>query len=133
MSNKRADMIRLLETELDLIESGGYGRSVREPQKPKSMFQYSVACINHWLVPEHAPDTCDGCLLLDFVPDEHKDQGVPCHYIPLNEAGETVASLEEEGDQDRLEEVVKEWIRATIKQLKEKQAKSERESPKLAY
>jgi len=125
-------MIRLLETELALIESGGYGRSVREPWKPKSMFQYSVACINHWLVPEHVPDKCEGCLLLDFVPNEHKNEEAACHFIPLNEAGETVQSLEQKGDQDRLEKVVSEWLRATIKRLKEEQAQSEQMSSESA-
>lgn len=121
----KEDMIALLETELGVIEAGGYGRSPRsrlteaDPWKPKSMFQYSVACINHWVDPNHPPDTCEGCILLDFVPDEHKSADVPCHYIPLNEAGETVASLEMAGDQQRLEKAVADWLRRTLQQLKE--------------
>jgi hypothetical protein len=115
----KADMIRLLEAELDLIEGGGYGRSVREPWKPVPMFQYSISCINHWFVPNHDPECHEDCALMDFVPDEQKKTGLPCHMIPLNEVGETVHSLEESGNRERLEEAVKEWLRATIKHLKE--------------
>jgi hypothetical protein len=127
------DIIRLLETELDLIEKGGYGRSPREPWKAKSMFQYSVACINHWFVPDHPPDKCDGCILLDYVPDEHKQKNAPCHFIPLNEKGETIDMLELTGDQSRLEETVKMWIQATLRDLKEKEARPEQEVSELVY
>ncbi|MFQ5737563.1 MAG: hypothetical protein ACE5JX_00985 [Acidobacteriota bacterium] len=122
-------MIELLETELDLIEKGGYERSVREPWRPRSMFQYSVACINHWLVPEHSPETCEGCMLLDFVPEEHRHENAPCHFIPLNEAGETVSSLRRQADRDRLEEAVKGWLRATLRRLKEEEAPLGPEKP----
>ncbi|MEW5974777.1 MAG: hypothetical protein AB1898_03110 [Acidobacteriota bacterium] len=115
--NKR-DIISLLEIELGIIEDGGYGRSPRSPQKPKSMFQYSVSCINHWIDPNHPPDTCEGCILLDFVPPSHKDREAPCHFIPLNEVGETVDSLEQAGDQQRLEQVVADWLRTTLRRLK---------------
>jgi hypothetical protein len=94
------------------------------------MFQHSVSCINHWLIPGHPPDSCEGCLLLDFVPDEQKSQEVPCHLIPLNEAGETVASLELAGDQERLEEAVKDWLKATIKRLRAEETQSGQEISK---
>jgi hypothetical protein len=56
--------------------------------------------------------------LLDFVPDAYKHDDVPCHFIPLNEAGDTVASLSLAGDQDRLEEEVANWLRITLVQLR---------------
>ncbi len=132
MNQRRTDMIRLLETELDLIEKGGYGRSVREPGKPTEVFQYSVTCINHWLVPGHKPDTCTGCVLLDFVPDRHREVKDACHHIPLNRAGETVQSLKAAGQTDRLEEVVKQWLRATVKRLKE-DAGVDQSAPEVDY
>ena len=125
--NKR-DIQALLETELGLLEAGGYGRSPRTPWKPKSMFQYSVACINHWVDPHHPPDTCDGCVLLDFVPDEFKTKEVPCHFIPLNEGGDTVTSLEPAGDEERLEMAVADWLRSTLRRLK---AELESASPEV--
>ncbi len=127
--NKR-DIISLLEIELGIIEDGGYGRSPQMPRKPKSMFQYSVSCINHWIDPDHAPDTCEGCILLDFVPNEHKNRETPCHYIPLNEAGETVDSLEQAGDRERLEEIVANWLRTTLRRLKAELELEQRQTPK---
>ena len=117
-AENKHDIQTLLETELSKIEAGGYGRSPRTPREPKSMFQYSVACINHWVDPDHPPDTCDGCVLLQFVPDEHKHEAVPCHCIPLNEAGETVTSLELVEDEERLERAVADWLRTTLTRLK---------------
>lgn len=130
----KGDIIALLETELGKVEAGGYGRSPRsrlseaDPWKLKSMFQYSVACINHWVDPFHPPDTCEGCILLDFVPEKYKHEEVPCHFIPLNEAGETVNSLEQTGDQERLEKAVANWLRTTLSQLKAELAEAP-ESP----
>ena len=119
MKGRREDLIRLLEAELDVLEGGGYGRSVREPWKPRPMFQHSIVCINHWFVPGHPPECHEGCVLLDFVPEEHRQERLPCHFIPLNEAGETVASLEQTGDEERLQEAVKQWLRTMIQRLKE--------------
>jgi len=114
----KRDIISLLEIELGLVEDGGYGRSPRAPRIPKPMFQHSVSCINHWIDPDHPVDTCEGCVLLDFVPEEHKHREMPCHFILLNEAGETVDSLEQVGDRERLEEVVANWLRSTLRRLK---------------
>ena len=40
---------------------------------------------------------------------------VPCHFIPLNAAGDTVESLE--GNQEKLEEALKEWMRRRIAEI----------------
>ena len=127
MDKKRSDLIRLFEMELEVLERGGYSQSVRDPHQAKSIFQYSIACINHWLVPDHPPDSCEGCVLLDFVPEELQTAEVPCHLIPLNEEGDTVDSLRQVGNQDRLVETVKDWLRSTIAQLKSESAEDSRE------
>ncbi len=132
MRSRREDLIRLLEAELDVLEWGGYGRSVREPWKPRPIFQHSVVCINHWVVPGHPPECHEGCVLLDFVPEEHRQEALPCHFIPLNEKGETIASLQEKGDQARLEEAVKQWLQTVIRLLKEA-ALEEAEKPEVPY
>lgn len=113
MAKDERDILELLKTELDFIEKGGYGRSVKTPWKPTSSFRGSLTCVNYAL-PEKA-HPCSECHLIDFVPRDRQDEEVPCHAIPLNETGETVESLE--GDQARLEEALKRWMRAKIEEI----------------
>jgi hypothetical protein len=47
MATDDRDMLEVLKEELDFIEKGGYGRSVRTPWKPKSPFQDSLTCLNY--------------------------------------------------------------------------------------
>src|SRR5438094_9515600 len=86
MTKDDRDILELLKEELAFIEQGGYGRSVRTPWLPKSAFQDSLTCIN-FADPTHT-HPCSECHLTDFVDNEHQAEPVPCHYIPLNEAGE---------------------------------------------
>jgi hypothetical protein len=122
MKAKESDTLELLNFELGFVEAGGYGRSVRTPWKPTSVFQDSLSCLNFG--DPDRPHPCSECLLMDFVPVEHRSDDIPCHHIPLNEAGETVDQLEWEGDQRRLEEAVKGWLRTAILQLEEDSTKS---------
>ncbi len=55
--------------------------------------------------------------MIDFVASDHRGDELPCHYIPLNEAGETVDDLELSGNQAKLERALKEWLRAKIKEI----------------
>jgi hypothetical protein len=64
-----------------------------------------------------------------FVPLEHRSAPVPCHRIPLNEGGETIKSIKQRGNQEELEEAVKNWLRSTIKRLEE-MTTGERSVPK---
>jgi hypothetical protein len=120
MANDDRDILELLKEELDFIEKGGYGRSVRTPWMPKSTFQDSLSCINYGYPYRAHP--CNECHLLDFVSPEHHGKEVPCHYIPLNEAGETIEDLEAEDNEAKLGEKVRDWLRARIKEIEEKRA-----------
>lgn len=115
MSNDDRDILELLKEELDFIEKGGYGRSVRTPWKPKSAFQDSLTCVNYGYPYRAHP--CNECHLLDFVSPEHHGKEVPCHYIPLNDDGETIEDMEAEGNQAKLERKVKGWLCARIKEI----------------
>ena len=115
MSKDERDLLELLRMELDFIEKGGYGRSVRTPWKETSPFRDSLTCVNYAL-PEKA-HPCDECHLIDFVPAEKRDEMLPCHFIPLTESGDTVEDLEIEGNQMKLEEVLKHWMRRKIKEI----------------
>lgn len=121
MANDDRDILELLKGELDFIEKGGYGRSVRTPWHPKSAFQDSLTCINYGYPYRAHP--CNECHLLEFVSPEHQVAEVPCHYIPLNEAGETIEDLEAEGNEAKLERRVRDWLRAKIKKIEEERSK----------
>lgn len=122
MAKDERDILELLKTELDFIEKGGYGRSVRTPWKETSPFRDSLTCVNYAL-PEKA-HPCTECHLIDFVPEERRAELVPCHFIPLTDSGETVEDLECEGNQALLEEVLKHWMRRKIQQLEAEREKN---------
>jgi hypothetical protein len=121
MAEDKRDILEVLKFELNFIEQGGYGRSVRTPWKPTSIFQDSLSCIN-FNDPER-PHPCSECLLTDFVPADSQAESVPCHHIPLNPEGETVDSLERQAHQAEMEETVKNWLRATIQRIEQGRAK----------
>ena len=118
MSKDDRDILDLLKTELEFIEQGGYGRSVRTPWKPVSPFRGSLTCVNYAL-PEKT-HSCSECHLIDFVPRNKQGAELPCHAIPLNEAGETVETLE--GDQGKLEETLKVWMHRKIGEIEASRA-----------
>jgi len=120
MSEDKRDILEVLKSELEFLEQGGYGRYVRTPWKPTSIFQDSLSCIN-FNNPEQ-PHPCSECLLSDFVPGPATAEKIPCHHIPLNEKGETVKVLEEEKTQADVEEAVKVWLRSTIQRMEQERA-----------
>jgi hypothetical protein len=120
MSSDKRDVLEVLKFELNFLEQGGYGRSVRTPWKPTSIFQDSLSCIN-FNDPDR-PHPCAECLLSDFVPQDAQCQDVPCHFIPMNAQGETIDSMERQCNQYELEEKVKQWLRATISRIERERA-----------
>lgn len=115
MAKDDRDVLELLKSELDFIEHGGYGRSVRTPWKATSPFRDSLTYVNYAL-PEKA-HPCSECHLIDFVPADKQRDELPCHAIPLNDEGETVESLE--GEQAKLEAALKTWMRRKIKEIED--------------
>ena len=120
MSTDTRDPLEVLKAELAFIEQGGYGRSVRTPWKPTSVFQDSLSCLNYGYPYRAHP--CSECLLDDFVPESKLGAPVPCHHIPVGAAGETVEGLELEENQQLLEEKVKAWLRARIREIEDERA-----------
>jgi len=113
MQKDDRDMLQVLESELDFITKGGYDRSVRTPHEPTILFQDSPIC------PEFPCRTHnDQCILMHFVPEGERLQATPCHYIPLNDTGDTVARLLNERGQEQAEEAMKAWLQRTITELK---------------
>src|ERR1044072_5824857 len=122
MATDERDILELLTDELDFIEKGGYGRSVRTPWQNKSTFQDSLSCINYGYPYRAHP--CNECHLLGFVSPDHQTDEIPCHHIPLNTDGETIEDLESQDNQAKLEREVAIWLRDRIKQIEEERAKA---------
>jgi hypothetical protein len=120
MAKDERDVLELLKDELGFIEKGGYGRSVRTPWQPKSALQDSLTCINYGYPYRAHP--CNECRLIDFVAPENQSAAIPCHCIPLNEAGTTIEDLENEDDQPKLEKALKLWLQTKISEIERQRA-----------
>jgi hypothetical protein len=116
MSEEKRELLRKLKFELSFIEDGGYGRSVRMPQKPTSTFQDSLTCLNFGDPLRSHP--CSECILMQYVPESSRSEDVPCHHIPLDQERRTITTLDESEGQ----EVLKRWLRGEISRLEEELA-----------
>ena len=125
MSDDKRDILEVLKFELAFLEQGGYGRSVRTPWKPTSIFQDSPSCLNFNDASEER-HPCNECLLTDFVPAEAQGESVPCHHIPVGPKGETVEDLS--GNQIATEDALRNWLRAAIERVEKQRAGSEARS-----
>jgi hypothetical protein len=118
MATDPKEILDQLKLERDILKGGGYGRSVRTPWKASTLFRDSVTCLNFGETVKKHP--CTECLLWEWVPSAHKDEDIPCHFIPLNQQGESIASLEERDDREKAEEALLDWLNTTIERLEEK-------------
>ena len=115
MSQHNRDILHLLRLELAFLENGGYKRSARTPWKPTTLILDSPVCPN-FFHPEPAL-SCRDCALVQFVPRERKEEGCPCHHIPLNAPGETLDTLYRWGTQEEREQALRNWLHETIARL----------------
>lgn len=116
MSFDKKEMIEALKLEIEVIERGGYHPSVHEPHRVARTFRDSVICLNVELEEKERP--CSECFLIEFVPPELRESGGDvCHKIPLNDRGDTVESLEREGNPDKLQATVLNWLKRTVARL----------------
>ena len=123
MSEDKRDVLEVLRYELNFLEQGGYGNWYSTPWGPASIFQDSLTCPNHG--DPTRPHACHECLLYDFVPEEYRTEDVPCHHIPLNRQGVTVATPNQ--TEEELRENVKHWLKRTIARIEADRAKQKTE------
>jgi len=116
------EIIDQLKLERDILKNGGYGRSVRTPQTPTRLFRDSITCLNFGEATKRHP--CNECLLWEWVPENHQDEDLPCHFIPLNDRGDSIASLEDSEDRDEAEKALLGWLNSVIDHLEAKLAQS---------
>lgn len=124
MASNLKEIIEQLKLERDILRNGGYGRSVRTPWQPTELFRDSVTCLNFGETVKKHP--CNECSLWEWVPEDRQNEDIPCHFIPLNDDGDTIAGLEEIGDRDRAEQTLLDWLERTIAHLEEMARRGER-------
>ena len=137
VQNQQQALLNALKLELEFCEGGRYkpleGRfparasendpvsmyrfdeTKRKMRKEYSVFRDSPSCLNYGLPVREHP--CSECWLIDFVPAEKRREAVPCHYIPLNERGDTVATIRGPGDAPDVQEAVIGRLRKKIEEL----------------
>ena len=105
------DRLRMLKNELQYLYGGGYRSPIlwRSPR----IFEDSPTCPKDpWSACPHGD-----CVLLEFVPKESVQQTVPCRHIPLNESGETLATLYNTGTNEEIQQILREWLLKRIAEL----------------
>lgn len=108
----KTELLRALKAELEFVQQGGYGQVFRSTWRPTILIRDSILCPNAVSAPAFHP--CDECKLLPLVPPEKRNLPNPCHQIPLNAAGETLADLYAKGTQEQADRTYSEWLCATI-------------------
>lgn len=111
----KKEMLEKLKKELEILDTGGYEPSLYKPYRMPRVFRDSVSCPNVGL--EIKIEPCAHCFLMEFVPLEHRAKENACHYIPLNERGDTVASLDRPGNETAVQEALRAWLQETIARL----------------
>lgn len=100
-----------LKKELEFLENGGYRMAIG--WRPPLVFEDSPICPK----PPYAECPDSSCILIDFVPDAYRQETIPCRYIPLNNAGETVHSLYSTAKQEEIEDRLRQWLKTEITKL----------------
>ena len=118
MATDLKETLDKLKLERSILKDGGYGCSVRTPWKAASLFRDSVICLNFGEAARKHP--CGECLLSSWVPESGQQEDIPCHHIPLNDKGDTIASLESGTDRAQAEQSLLTWLDATILRLEKK-------------
>jgi hypothetical protein len=109
-------LLQLLATELRFFDAGRYGRTNGGQWRPTLLLRDSPACINYNETGRQNP--CRECPLFPLVASDKKDRLVPCHYIPLNEGGVTIADVYKQGSQTSLDRLYRNWLQDITRKLK---------------
>jgi hypothetical protein len=110
-------LLQTLKTELAFFDAGGYGRPFRSGWRPTLLLRDSEACINYNSTGRQA--SCGDCPLFEMVPAAARNAIVPCHHIPLDARGHTIASIYRKNTQKDLDEHYREWLSALIQKTQQ--------------
>ncbi len=113
MAREKRDLLEVLKLELEFLRNGGYRQS--SSWRPQLIFEDSPTCLNYG-DPKHARP-CSECVMLQLVPEENREEKIPCRYIPITAHKETIQSLYATGTAEEIETVLAEWLMGTIQRL----------------
>lgn len=102
------EVLDLLKAELSFVRDGAYGRSPHAPWRAAQIFEDSPTCLNFG--DSSRPSPCSACALMQFVPQERRDESAPCRFIPMGPQGETVDDFYRYGTQAEAEEALQAWL-----------------------
>jgi len=108
-------LLQALKTELNFFEAGGYGQTFRSDWRPTLLLRDSPACINYNSTGQQT--SCRQCPFFTLVPQAQRNAIVPCHHIPLDARGNTVAKIYRTGTQKELDERYRDWLSALIREI----------------
>ena len=109
-------ILTALKAELTFLDEGGYGQPFRSRWRPTLLFRDSPVCPNFGNASNQ--QGCLQCFLMDSVPAGQTQKLFPCHHIRLNDAGDTIAKLQQTGTQAELDHTYRAWLCALIKNIK---------------
>jgi hypothetical protein len=143
--DKQQALLQALKSELKFCELGGYkevrgrlparaggrdpmsrhdlGESKIAPHKEILIFRDSPLCLNYGIPAKERP--CAQCVLIELVPAQKRAAALPCHHIPLNQRGDSVATLGRGSVTAEVNEAVVAWLRAMIQQLEDASLRSQ--------
>jgi hypothetical protein len=113
----RQTVLRTLQAELNFLDRGGYGHSMRTPWRSPYIFEESPSCPNFGN--PSRPHECKDCWLMLFIPPDLRDEQVPCRFVQLTPDGVTVDSLYRYGTQGETAEALRKWLHQRIQELKD--------------
>ena len=111
-----SELLKVLKNQLAFFETAGYGHTYRSPWRPTLLIRDSPLCLNATFTSARPSREC---VLFPMIPAEKRNSLIPCHHIPLNAAGETIATLYEKASQEKLDKTYCDWLCAKIQDLKE--------------
>jgi len=129
MLKDERDVVEVLKSELEYLKTGAYAEG--ESWGPRFIFEDSPTCLNFGH--RDNPSPCSGCVLMEFVPPEHRSQRFPCRHIPLDASGQTLDSLYRHCDQGEVEQVVCNWLQATIRCLEDEREAYSQKNESVAF
>jgi len=115
MTPNRTAVLKLLKAELQFVEEGGYRRSTRLPWRSPYIFEESPSCPNYRDRTRQHP--CADCWLLAYVQPDLRDEQIPCRFVQLTSAGETVDSLYRYATREEAEATLRKWLEERIREL----------------